>query len=66
MLMIRALRDPDGANLDRIQVIMSWLDVSGKPHERIDDVAVSDGRKVVANGRCKPPVGNTVDLPNAS
>ena len=65
-LMIRALRDPDGANLDRIQVIKGWLDASGKTHERIYDVAVSDGRKIDADGRCKTPVGNTVDIPNAT
>lgn len=37
--MIRALRDPDGANLDRVQVIRGWLDADGEPHERIYDVA---------------------------
>jgi hypothetical protein len=30
--LIRAQRDPDGANLDRIQVIKGWLDASGKTH----------------------------------
>ena len=40
-LMIRALRDPDGANLDRVQVIKGWLDGAGKLHERVYDVAVS-------------------------
>jgi hypothetical protein len=65
-LMIRALRDPDGANLDRIQIVKGWLDASGKTHERIYDAAVSDGRKIDADGRCKTPVGNTVDIPNAT
>ncbi|MGH9364223.1 MAG: DUF3604 domain-containing protein [Thermoanaerobaculia bacterium] len=64
--LIRALRDPDGANLDRIQVIKGWLDAKGETHERIYDVAVSDGRKIDAQGRCKTPVGNTVDVANAS
>jgi hypothetical protein len=63
--MIRALRDPDGANLDRIQVIKGWLDGS-ELRERIFDVAVSDGRKIGTNGRCETPVGNTVDVPNAT
>lgn len=63
---IRALRDPDGANLDRIQVIKGWLDRKGNRHERIYDVAVSDGRTVDAEGRCKTAVGNTVDVANAS
>jgi len=64
--MIRALRDPDGANLDRIQVIKGWLDASGETHERIYDVAVSDGRKIGADGRCKKPVGSTVDVEKAT
>ncbi len=64
--MIRALRDVDGANLDRVQVIKGWLDKDGKLHERIYDVAVSDGRKIDADGRCRTPVGNTVDVANAS
>jgi hypothetical protein len=63
--MIRALRDPDNANLDRIQVIKGWLD-GKETKERIYDVAVSDGRKIGADGRCKTPVGSTVDVANAS
>ena len=64
--LIRALRDPDGANLDRVQVIKGWLDAKGETHERIYDVAVSDGRKIAANGRCKTAVGNTVDVAKAT
>jgi len=64
--MIRALRDADGANLDRVQVIKGWLDKKGKTHERIYDVAVSDGRKIGSDGRCKTPVGNTVDIADAA
>ncbi|NVK40307.1 MAG: DUF3604 domain-containing protein [Oceanospirillaceae bacterium] len=64
--MVRALGDPDGANLDRIQVIKGWLDADGKLHERIYDVAVSGDRKIGADGRCREPVGNTVDVANAS
>ncbi len=64
--MIRALRDPDNANLDRIQLIKGWLDAAGKSHERIYDVAVSYGRKIGAEGRCKTPVGSTVDVADAS
>ena len=63
--MIRALRDADGANLDRIQVIKGWLD-GDETHERIYDVAVSDGRAIGPDGRCKTPVGNTIDFPDAS
>ena len=63
---VRALRDPDGANLDRIQIIKGWLDAKGKLHERIYDVAVSDGRTIGKNGRAKKPVGNTVDIASAT
>jgi hypothetical protein len=64
--MIRALRDPDGANLDRVQIIKGWLDSDGKTRERIYDVAVSDGREVGRDGRCKEPVGSTVNVKDAS
>jgi len=64
--MIRALRDPDGANLDRVQIIKGWLDSDGETHERIYDVAVSDGRQIGADGRARTPVGNTVDVATAT
>ena len=64
--MIRAIRDPDGANLDRIQMIKGWLDTSGETHERVYDVAVSDGREISGEGRTSQPVGNTVDIDMAT
>ncbi len=64
--MVYALRDPIGANLDRIQIVKGWQDVKGELHERIYDVAVSDGRNIGSDGRCKTPVGNTVDLEAAN
>jgi hypothetical protein len=64
-LMIRALRDPDGANLDRIQIVKGWLDSKGKPQERIYDVACSKGR-TIKQRRCDKTVGNTVDVKNAT
>jgi Protein of unknown function (DUF3604) len=64
--LVAAMKDPIGANLDRVQVIKGWLDASGQTHERIYDVAVSDSRKIAADGRCKTPVGDTVDVPNAT
>jgi hypothetical protein len=66
IFMVYALRDPIGANLDRIQVIKGWLDKEGKTHERVYDVAVSDDRKIGSDGRCKTPVGNTVDIEAAN
>ena len=64
--MVYALRDPIGGNLDRIQIVKGWVDQNGESHERIYDVAVSDGRKIDENGRCNVPVGNTVDVATAS
>ena len=66
VFMVQALRDPEGPNLDRIQVIKGWLGKDGKTHERIFDVAVSAGRQIGPDGRCKTPVGSTVDVANAS
>ena len=66
VFMVFALRDPIGANLDRIQIIKGWLDKDGKTRERVYDVAVSDGREINKDGRCKTPVGNTVDLEAAA
>jgi hypothetical protein len=64
--MIQASKDPLSGNLDRVQVIKGWIDANGKLHERVYDVAVSNGRKIDSNGRCKQPVGNTVDLETAT
>jgi hypothetical protein len=64
--MVSALRDPISANLDRIQIVKGWMDKDGKLHEKIYDLAVSDGREIGADGRCKEPVGNTVDLETAT
>ncbi len=63
--MVYALRDPIGANLDRIQIIKGWTGSKGKTYEKVYDVAWSDNRKPDANGKL-PPVGNTVDIENAN
>jgi hypothetical protein len=65
VFMVYALRDPIGANLDRIQIIKGWLDDDGYTHEKVYDVAWSDGRKPDRKG-VLPPVGNTVDVENAN
>jgi hypothetical protein len=46
--------------------VKGWLDKNGETQERIYDVAVSDGREIGKDGRCKTPVGNTVDAKTAS
>ena len=63
--LIRAVRDPDGANLDRVQVIKGWRDEDGGLHERIYNVALSDGRTENTKGEVEA-VGNTVDIRDAS
>ncbi|MDW4500057.1 DUF3604 domain-containing protein [Sulfitobacter sp. D35] len=59
--LLYALRDPVGANLDRLQIVKGWLDETGAPQEQVYDVAWSDNREPDADGKL-PPVGDTVDL----
>jgi hypothetical protein len=63
--LIAALKDPIGANLDRIQVVKGWLDSQNNLQERVYDVVWSGNRKLGANGKL-PPVGNTVDMKTAT
>jgi hypothetical protein len=63
--LVAALKDPIGANLDRIQIVKGWLDASGKPQEKVYDVVWSGDRQPDSNGKL-PPVGNTVDVQNAT
>jgi hypothetical protein len=62
--MVFALRDAMGANLDRIQIVKGWYD-GEKTHEKVYDVVWSDNRTPGPDGSL-PPVGNTVDVKNAS
>jgi len=59
-----ASKDPDGANLDRIQIIKGWVDAKGEPQDRVYDVAWSGDRKAGKDGKV-PAVGSTVDLATA-
>jgi hypothetical protein len=59
--LVFALRDPMGANLDRVQIVKGWLDADGTPREKVYDVAWSDARVPGEDGKL-PAVGNTVDL----
>ena len=59
--MVAATRDPDGANLDRVQIIKGWLNANGETQEQIFDVALSDGRTANWLTGNIPAVGNTVD-----
>jgi len=61
---IWAIKDPEGANLDRIQVIKLWKDKEGRPQESVIDVVWSGDRNL-SNGQLEP-VGNTVDVSSAT
>ena len=63
--LIRALRDVDGANLDRVQIVKGWMDTKGEQQEKVYDVVWSGDRKMDADGNL-PTVGNTVDVADAS
>jgi hypothetical protein len=63
--MVFALRDPQGANLDRVQIVKGWLDEKGRTREMVYDVAWSGDRAPGADGKL-PAVGNTVDVANAN
>jgi hypothetical protein len=64
--MVRVLRDVDGANLDRVQVVKGWLDGKGETHEQIYDIACSDDRPINEKNRCNTLVGNTVNIEKAT
>jgi hypothetical protein len=65
--LVAAMKDPIGANLDRIQVVKGWMDSKGTLHEQVYDVAWGDAdrRKPGADGKL-PAVGSTVDVTDAS
>jgi hypothetical protein len=63
--LVGALKDPIGANLDRIQIVKGWLDSEGETQEKVYDVVWSDDRERGADGKIAA-VGNTVDVANAT
>ena len=64
--LVAALKDPIGANLDRIQVVKGWLDKAGEVQEKVYDVVWSGQRRPDPGTGKLPPVGNTVDVANAT
>ncbi len=58
--LIKASRDPIGANLDRVQVVKGWLDDQGKSLEKVYDVVWAGERTPDVTGRV-PAIGSTVD-----
>ena len=64
--LISALKDPEGANLDRVQIVKGWIDASGKLNEKVFDVVWSSPDTRSLNGGKLTPVGDTVDIAKAS
>ncbi len=64
--LISALKDPDGANLDRVQVVKGWVDASGEMREQVYDVVWSDMENRARSGGKVPAVGDTVDREKAT
>lgn len=58
---VSASRDPNGATLDRIQIVKAWIDGEGKEHERVYDVAWGEDRTVLGSGKLEA-IRNTVNL----
>jgi hypothetical protein len=65
--LVAATKDPQGGNLDRIQIVKGWIGKDGKGQERVYDVVWGDAdrRKIGLRGRLAP-VGDTVDVKNAT
>ena len=63
--LVAALRDPQGAHLDRVQIVKGWRSAEGELHERVYDVVVSGRRKIRRDGRARGAVGSTVDAATA-
>ncbi|KAA9134012.1 DUF3604 domain-containing protein [Marinihelvus fidelis] len=64
VFLVQAMKDPQGANLDRVQMIKTWVDADGGQHEQVYELAWSGDRQPGADGKL-PPVGSTVNLDTA-
>jgi hypothetical protein len=64
-LILQAIKDPDGAKLDRIQVVKVWLE-GANYQEKVYDVALSNGRTANPHTGTAPPLRNGVDLQNGA
>jgi len=63
---VSALKDPMGANLDRVQIVKGWVDASGRTQEKVFNVVWSSPETRKQVGGKIPAVGDTVNLATAS
>lgn len=63
---VSALKDPDGAHLDRVQIVKGWTGEDGSTQEKVFDVVWSHMERRRRIGGKVPGVGNTVDVGNAT
>ncbi|MEZ5461334.1 DUF3604 domain-containing protein [Dokdonella sp.] len=63
--LIAVTKDPDGANLDRAQIVKGWVDSNGETREKIYEAVWAGDRQLSADGKL-PPLGNTVDVAKAT
>ena len=66
VFIVHAMKDPDGANLDRIQIIKGWLDRRGRLKEKVYEVVWAGDRSLDPTTGKLPPIGNTVDVASAT
>lgn len=59
--MVLAAKDPDGANIDRVQMIKGWVDTEGRSYEKVFDVVWAGDRSLNEQGNLEA-VGSTVDV----
>ncbi|MBK9005028.1 MAG: DUF3604 domain-containing protein [Sphingomonadales bacterium] len=66
--LVHAMRDPNAASLDRVQIVKGWIDANGETHEKVFDVVWShpDTRSIGKNGKLSPIRPGTVDVPNTT
>jgi hypothetical protein len=64
--LVAAMKDPIGGNLDRVQMVKGWQDSEGELHEKVYDIVWSDNRIQDPITNKLPPVGNTVNIPQAT
>ena len=64
--LISALKDPEGAHLDRVQIVKGWITADGVLHEKVHDVVWSDMDERRMTGGKVPAVGDTVDRETAT